>query len=153
MSDENQPLATAEGGKLSKKELNKLAKASKIAAIKAQKANLIEGSQQEEDEDVSVGMYGSYGLIQSADKKDITFTSISKISQDISGEEIWIRGRVHAIRTKGKTCFLVLRQRVYTAQVMMFVGEKISKQMLKFVSNIPKVSVSAKIMADFNLRL
>ncbi|EYB84467.1 hypothetical protein Y032_0316g2298 [Ancylostoma ceylanicum] len=133
-----------EGGekKLSKKELNKLAKAAKIAEIKAQKAAQNQGQTNENDgEDVSIGMYGNYGMIQSADKKDIMFSQLNKISANIHGQEIWVRGRVHAIRTKGKTCFLVLRQRFYTAQVMLFVGDKISKQMLKFVSNIPKESI------------
>ncbi|KIH69251.1 aspartate--tRNA ligase [Ancylostoma duodenale] len=133
-----------EGGekKLSKKELNKLAKAAKIAEIKAQKAAQNQGQTNENDgEDVSIGMYGSYGMIQSADKKDIVFSHLNKISANVHGQEIWVRGRVHAIRTKGKTCFLVLRQRFYTAQVMLFVGDKISKQMLKFVSSIPKESI------------
>uniref|UniRef100_A0A7I4YEY4 Aspartate--tRNA ligase, cytoplasmic n=1 Tax=Haemonchus contortus TaxID=6289 RepID=A0A7I4YEY4_HAECO len=139
--DEKEMNDAAEGGekKLSKKELNKLAKAAKIAELKAQKA----ASQPKEDEgeDVSVGMYGSYGMIQSADKKDIVFTKLNKIEPDIDGQEVWVRGRVHAIRSKGKTCFLVLRQQFYTAQVTLFVGEKISKQMLKFVSNISKESI------------
>ncbi|KAK6015602.1 hypothetical protein OSTOST_18970 [Ostertagia ostertagi] len=137
--DEKDMNDVAEGGekKLSKKELNKLAKAAKIAELKAQKAS--SQPKEEEAEDVSVGMYGSYGMIQSTDKKDIVFTKLSEIDASIHGQEVWVRGRVHAIRSKGKTCFLVLRQQFYTAQVTLFVGEKISKQMLKFVSNISKV--------------
>ncbi|KAJ1346093.1 Aspartate--tRNA ligase, cytoplasmic [Parelaphostrongylus tenuis] len=125
-----------------KKELNKLAKAAKKAELKAQKA--AEASSQGNDgenEDVSAGMYGSYGMVQSADMKDIMFTRVSKIDADGHGKEVWVRGRVHAIRSKGKTCFLILRQQIYTVQVMFFVGAKVSKQMVKFVSNIPKESI------------
>lgn len=31
--------------------------------------------------------------------------------------QIWVRARIHATRSKGKTAFLVLRHRVHTAQV------------------------------------
>lgn len=133
-----------EGGekKLSKKELNKLAKAAKIAELKAQRAGHGQSQTGEGDaEDVSVGMYGSYGMIQSADKKDLVFTRLNQIDAGLHGQEVWVRGRVHAIRSKGKTCFLVLRQQFYTAQVSLFVGEKLSKQMLKFVANISKESI------------
>lgn len=88
-----------------------------------------------------MGMYGSYGMIQSADKKDLVFTRLNQIDAGLHGQEVWVRGRVHAIRSKGKTCFLVLRQQFYTAQVSLFVGEKLSKQMLKFVANISKESI------------
>uniref|UniRef100_A0A0K0DKT1 Aspartate--tRNA ligase, cytoplasmic n=1 Tax=Angiostrongylus cantonensis TaxID=6313 RepID=A0A0K0DKT1_ANGCA len=63
------------------------------------------------------------------------------VKSSIFSLKIWVRGRVHAIRSKGKTCFLILRQQIYTVQVTVFVGDKISKQMVKFVSNIPKESI------------
>ncbi|VDM54449.1 unnamed protein product [Angiostrongylus costaricensis] len=141
---DNDDLIALEGGekKLSKKELNKLAKAAKKAELKAQKAaeGLTQGNDGE-NEDVSAGLYGNYGMIQSADVKDIMFTRVCKIDVDGHGKQVWVRGRVHAIRSKGKTCFLILRQQIYTVQVMFFVGDKISKQMVKFVSNIPKESI------------
>ncbi|ETN76547.1 hypothetical protein NECAME_11626, partial [Necator americanus] len=73
--------------KLSKKELNKLAKAAKIAEIKAQKAAQNQSQTQGDEEDISVGMYGSYGIIQSADKKDIVFSPTNKITASIHGQE------------------------------------------------------------------
>lgn len=45
---------------------------------------------------------------------------------------IWIRGRVHATRAKGKQCFLILRQQDNTVQCILSIGEQISKQMVKF---------------------
>ncbi|GMR43359.1 hypothetical protein PMAYCL1PPCAC_13554, partial [Pristionchus mayeri] len=133
--------------KLSKKELNKLAKAQKKneakAAAQAQKGEEAgdNAGGQDDGEDVSTGMYGSYGLIQSSDVKDIQFTDLSAINGSLDGQEIWVRGRIHATRSKGKTAFIVLRQRVHTAQLMLFVGEKLSKQMLKFVAGISKESI------------
>ncbi|KAF8357442.1 dars-1 [Pristionchus pacificus] len=112
--------------KMSKKELNKLAKAAKKNEAKA----------------AAVRMYGSYGLIQSADeKKDMEYTELRAINASLDGKEIWVRARIHATRSKGKTAFLVLRHRVHTAQLMLFVGEKLSKQMLKFVAGISKESI------------
>ncbi|CAI4232482.1 unnamed protein product [Auanema sp. JU1783] len=136
-------MADAEGEKkLSKKELNKLARQAKKEQLKTQNQDGTEEKKTDADEeDVSMGMYGSYGLIQSSDKKDIEFTNVNKIGANLDGQEIWVRGRIHAIRSKGKTCFIVLRQRVYTAQVSLFVGEKLSKQMLKFVAGISKESI------------
>ncbi|KJH53019.1 aspartate--tRNA ligase [Dictyocaulus viviparus] len=141
--DEKEVNDLAEGTekKLSKKELNKLAKAARIAELKAQKLAENQRKTGGDEIDVSAGMYGSYGIVQSAEVKNVEFTKVNQISSDKHGEEVWIRGRIHAIRTKGKTCFLVLRQQIYTVQVMVFVSDKISKQMLKFVSNIPKESI------------
>jgi len=34
----------------------------------------------------------------------------------------------------GKQCFFVVRQQHYTIQALLFVGEAVSKQMVKFVS-------------------
>ncbi|CAD6198248.1 unnamed protein product [Caenorhabditis auriculariae] len=138
MTDEN---AGGEQPKLSKKELNKLAR----KAQKAEKAGAKgDNSQQQaggDDEDFSKDFYGSYGLIQSTEKRDISFTPVKGVSGDLAGQKVWLRGRVHNIRAKGKTCFIVLRQGIYTIQVSLFVTEKISKQMIKFVAGISKESI------------
>ncbi|GMS90097.1 hypothetical protein PENTCL1PPCAC_12272, partial [Pristionchus entomophagus] len=133
--------------KLSKKELNKLAKAAKKneakAAAQATKGEATgdNAGEQDEGEDVSAGMYGSYGMIQSTEPREIQFTNLADINASLDGQEVWVRGRIHATRSKGKTAFIVLRQRVHTAQLMLFVSEKLSKEMLKFVANIPKESI------------
>ena len=41
----------------------------------------------------------------------------------------------------GKSCFLVLRQGVYTAQALMFAGDEIPVEMVKFAAKIPIESV------------
>ncbi|KAL3101995.1 hypothetical protein niasHS_003404 [Heterodera schachtii] len=96
----------------------------------------------ETETDISVGNYGSYGLVQSSEKReDVVFVEIEKINADFDGKEIWLRGRLHDSRGKGKNCFAKIRQRIHSVQAVLFVGADISKQFVKFVQNIPKESI------------
>ena len=147
--------------------------AAKNYANDFQEASAAQSPQQQkgDEEDVSAGKYGTYGLIQSGEVKDIKFTELKNIDESMHGQDvwwlfclsvfwlefqIWVRGRIHAIRAKGKTCFIVLRSGVYTLQVIfivrkhtnlivfqigVFVTEKVSKAMLKFVSAISRESI------------
>ncbi|PWA31456.1 hypothetical protein CCH79_00002942 [Gambusia affinis] len=54
---------------------------------------------------------------------------------------IWLRARVHTSRAKGKQCFLVLRQQQFNVQALVAVGDRASKQMVKFAANITKESI------------
>jgi len=95
-----------------------------------------------DDEDVSHNNYGDYGLIQSKDKKsDIVFTDISKINASIHGSEVWVRGRLHDSRGKGKNCFIIVRQKIFAIQGIMFVDAETSRQFVKFALDIPKESI------------
>uniref|UniRef100_A0A914YP27 Aspartyl-tRNA synthetase n=1 Tax=Panagrolaimus superbus TaxID=310955 RepID=A0A914YP27_9BILA len=129
--------------KLSKKELNKLAKQAKKAELKK---NSTQGQQEnqgvEEEEDISEGKYGNYELIQSSERKTITFTLVNKLDESYDGKMVWIRGRLHTSRVKGKTCFVVIRQQISTVQVAAFAGkDDISKQMIKFIEKVSKESI------------
>jgi nondiscriminating aspartyl-tRNA synthetase len=129
--------------KLSKKELNKLAKQMKKAELKKNSAQgQAENQAAEEEEDVSEGKYGSYGLIQSSERKTINFTLVNKLDESFDGKEVWIRGRLHTSRIKGKTCFVVIRQQISTIQVAAFAGkDNVSKQMIKFIEKVSKESI------------
>lgn len=48
---------------------------------------------------------------------------------------------MHTSRSKGKTCFFVVRQQHFTVQAVLVVSEQISKQMVKFVGSVPKESI------------
>lgn len=61
------------------------------------------------------------------------------IQLEFTTMQIWLRARVHATRSKGKSAFIVLRQRVHTLQLVIMVGDKVSKQLLKFAAAISKV--------------
>ncbi|CAD5225665.1 unnamed protein product [Bursaphelenchus okinawaensis] len=131
--------------KLSKKELNKLKKQQQKAALKAASQGEKQEQQgQEEGEDVSAGKYGTYKLLQSSQldkKKDIEFVDVQNLDESLDGKEVWIRGRLHTSRVKGKSCFVVIRQQIYTIQGLLFVGSDVSKQLLKFISTVSKESI------------
>ncbi|CAB3402037.1 unnamed protein product [Caenorhabditis bovis] len=127
--------------KLSKKELNKLARKAKKESLAAEKGNAQQHQGDGDQEDYSKDLYGSYGLVNSKEKKELNIIRVKDVTSAVATQEIWVRGRVHTTRSKGKNCFIVLRQGVYTVQVAMFMNEKISKQMLKFVASISKESI------------
>lgn len=86
--------------------------------------------------------YGTYGLMQSgaafADKK-IDFTKISDLDEKLEGQTVWIRGRLHTSRVKGKSCFASIRHQIYTVQICGFAGENFSREMVKFIGGVSKV--------------
>lgn len=53
-----------------------------------------------------------------------------------------MRARVHNTRGKGKSAFLVLRQRTATVQAVMFANDTtVSRGMVKYACGIPKESI------------
>lgn len=73
-------------------------------------------------------------MIQSTEKLTQPFTDIKNINENLAGQKIKVRGRLHTSRAKGKQCFLVLRQQENTIQCLIAVNNVISKQMVKFAS-------------------
>lgn len=75
-------------------------------------------------------------MIQSQDRHgDRIFTQVSELSkfqEKNPNQSVWIRGRVHTSRAKGKQCFLILRQQSSTVQCVIAVNDVVSKQMVKF---------------------
>lgn len=90
--------------------------------------------------DVSAGNYGSYGLL-SEEREDNELVDVAKLDVKMDGIQVWIRGRVHDSRGKGKNCFICIRERIYSVQGVLFVGPEISKQFVKFSQNISKESI------------
>ncbi|XP_055945919.1 aspartate--tRNA ligase, cytoplasmic-like [Argiope bruennichi] len=125
---------------LSKKALKKLAKDEEKANKK--KAKQAEAdSKQEEEDDYSKDCYGKMVMIQSHEKVPRKLIPVSSLEKDLGEEKIWIRGRLHTSRAKGKQCFFVVRQRQFTIQCLLSVSETTSKQMIKFVASITKESI------------
>ncbi|KAI6215759.1 Aspartyl-tRNA synthetase [Aphelenchoides besseyi] len=94
-------------------------------------------------EDVSEGKYGAYGLMQSSENqsREIDFTAIKNLNESLADQDVWIRGRLHQSRIKGKMCFITIRHQIYTVQAMQMVGEEFSKPMQKFIGGISKESI------------
>ncbi|CAD7015293.1 unnamed protein product [Ceratitis capitata] len=146
--------SAVEGEATSKKAAKKQAKEALKAAKKAESkaANMAANGEEAGDAvDVSAGRYGSTGLIQSKEKfEERKFVSVNELSQpEYRDQVVWVRGRVHTSRAKGKQCFLVLRQQSSTVQCILAVNERVSKQMVKFSGNVSKesiIDVQAKVV-------
>jgi len=93
------------------------------------------------EEDFAQGNYGVLPLIQSKEKIDRVLVSVREINETLAKQTIWVRGRLHTSRGKGKQCFVVVRHQSATIQVVACVNENISKQMVKFIMGISKESV------------
>lgn len=86
-------------------------------------------------EDVAAGKYGNFPLIQSDRRiEERKFTYIKDLNKSIAESNVWVRARLHTSRARGKQCFIVLRQREFSVQVLVNVSEKVSKGMVKFAS-------------------
>ena len=53
---------------------------------------------------------GDMSRIMSRSRTGRTFSKVSDLTVDQAGSTVWLRGRLHSIRMKGGSCFLVLRQ-------------------------------------------
>lgn len=74
-----------------------------------------------------------FGIINSRVKHDERhFVTVPELGGHVGKAAVWVRGRVHTSRAKGKQCFLILRQQSSTIQCIVAVGDNVSKQMVKF---------------------
>ncbi|CAH1179448.1 unnamed protein product [Phaedon cochleariae] len=127
----------AESKKAAKKEAKKAEKASKRAEHKQTTVQL----DTPEEGDVSLGKYGNLPLIRSESNSTRVASYVKDLNKSVSGQTVWVRARLHTVRARGKQCFIVLRQREFTIQVLINVSESVSKSMVKFSSGIPKESI------------
>ena len=96
----------------------------------------------EVEADVSAGRYGDYGILRSERKMaDRVLHKLQQVLGMAEGTTVWVRGRLHTSRAKGKQCFFVLRQSDLTMQCLLSVSDNISKLMVKFGAGITKESV------------
>uniref|UniRef100_A0A8C5AJZ7 Aspartyl-tRNA synthetase n=1 Tax=Gadus morhua TaxID=8049 RepID=A0A8C5AJZ7_GADMO len=80
-------------------------------------------------------------MVQSQQKLDRELVRVQDLTPEMADKVIWLRARVHTSRAKGKQCFLVLRQQQFNVQALVAVGDRASKQMVKFAANINKESI------------
>lgn len=107
------------------------------------------------EQDQELQSFGTYGLIQSSKAfadRNIEFTEIKSLNENLENQTVWIRGRLHTSRVKGKTCFAVIRHQIYTVQICGFVGETFSKEMVKFIGGISKVCYWNRNQYHFEFR-
>ncbi|KAL7882267.1 hypothetical protein AOLI_G00091160 [Acnodon oligacanthus] len=126
----------------SKKALKKQQKEAEKAAKKAEKQAKLAAEQQTADEDdFAKDRYGVSAMVQSQEKVDRTLVRVQELTPQRGGQLVWVRARIHTSRAKGKQCFLVLRQQQFNVQALVAVGDRASKQMVKFAANITKESI------------
>ncbi|ETE73729.1 Aspartyl-tRNA synthetase, cytoplasmic, partial [Ophiophagus hannah] len=92
-------------------------------------------------DDYAKERYGILPMIQSQEKPDRVLVRIKDLTGEKADETVWVRGRIHTSRAKGKQCFLVIRQQQFNIQALVAVGDHASKQMVKFAANINKESI------------
>ena len=70
--------------------------------------------------DYQVDQYGDYPFIRSSCQSHRKWTAIGKVDESFEGQEVLVRARVHNVRGKGNTCFIVLRENFSTLQACAF---------------------------------
>lgn len=86
--------------------------------------------------------YGDTELVQSAVLTGRAWTDVGALTPELAGQPVLVRARVHTVRGKGKSAFLVLRQATATVQATLFVDDvNVSKGMVKYASAIPRESI------------
>jgi hypothetical protein len=86
------------------------AKAERIAARSTKAAVVVA-----EDDPLACN-YGDTPLVQSAEVTGRVWTRLSDLGAAHVGQKVLVRGRVHTLRGKGKSAFLILRQHTSTLQ-------------------------------------
>jgi len=133
------------GEPYTKNALKKLQKEKEKAARKAEVAARLEAeaAARNNQEDCSSDSYGVLEMVQSKEKTDRVWTEVKTIDIAKKDQKVLVRGRIHQSRGTGSQCFLMIRQRQFSIQSIIFVDEaaKVSKQMVKFITNIPKESI------------
>ncbi|KAF2076245.1 hypothetical protein CYY_002423 [Polysphondylium violaceum] len=134
-----------------KKEQKKKEKEEKIAAIKAAKAAAAAaagGPQQGEkkekkaEEVAPEDNYGKLEMNRSVSRENKVYTNIAQLDVAKDGQKVLVRGRVQASRLQGANlCFVFLRDSLYTVQAVVAKSGSVSKNMVKFVGDIPRESI------------
>ncbi|CAH1773101.1 unnamed protein product, partial [Owenia fusiformis] len=144
VSGKTEMVTGPDGQPISKKGLKKQQKEAEKAAKKAQRKQEVAAAESAaggDQEDFAKDRYGIMKMIQSRDRPDRVITRVNGLTPAIADEKVWVRGRLHTSRSKGKQCFIVLRQQNYSVQGLIMVNEQVSKQMVKFSANITKESI------------
>ncbi|XP_002737659.1 aspartate--tRNA ligase, cytoplasmic-like [Saccoglossus kowalevskii] len=134
----------ADGKPISKKALKKQQKEAEKAAKKAERASAAAAAAAEKENqevDYSANKYAVSPMIQSQHKMDRVMLKIKDLNSTLAEKRVWLRARIHTSRSKGKQCFVVLRQQSYNVQGLVAVSQVVSKAMVKFAANITKESI------------
>ena len=109
----------------SKKALKKAAAAAEKARSKAERAAALEAKMAalQAAPDALAHRYGDAEMVQSKEITGRAWTRVDALNETLKDREVLLRGRVHNVRGKGKSAFIVLRQQTATVQVTLFVDD------------------------------
>lgn len=97
---------------------------------------------QPDPDDPLAHKYGDPPMVQSTEQTGRTWAKVDTLNPSLVGRTVLVRARVHTTRGKGKSAFLVLRQRTATVQAVMFANDTtVSRGMVKYACGIPKESI------------
>ncbi|KAF8065924.1 IBI1 [Scenedesmus sp. PABB004] len=130
--------AAIKAAKKAEKEAKEAAKAERAAQRGVKQA----APTQPDADDPCASRWGDYPMVQSTEVTGRKWTPVDKLTPDLIGQEVLVRGRLYTVRGKGKSAFLMIRQRTATVQAVMFADEEtVSKGMVKYACGVPKESI------------
>lgn len=129
--------------KVSKSQLKKQMK--KEAKEQAKAAKQVEPAAEAETEtpigDETTLQFGVYPIVQSTRVSSRVFVNVADLNASYDGKTVWVRARVFTSRSKGNSCFLLLRRGMFSVQAALFKSDSIPKEMVKFAASISKESI------------
>lgn len=97
---------------------------------------------QPDPDDPCAANYGDYAMVQSTEITGRKWTKVEQLTPELAGQKVLVRGRLYTVRGKGKSAFLMIRQRTATVQAVMFADDTtVSKTMVKYACGITKESI------------
>ena len=143
-----QPEQEEEEDESSKPQSKKAAKkeAAKLEKLKRrQEAAVASGVQSISMEDPLADNYGDVPLLELQSKVapgTRVWTEIGKLAEPLKDQYVLVRGRAQRIRAKGKTAFVVLRERGFTVQCVLTEQDGfVSRPMLKYAAGLSRESI------------
>ncbi|KDD74520.1 hypothetical protein H632_c1258p0, partial [Helicosporidium sp. ATCC 50920] len=136
--EEEAAKAARKAAKKAQKEKEKAEKAARAALRAQQQADVAAAS----EDDPLRERYGDAEMVQSRAVTGRVWTPISALGAAKAGESVLVRARVHNVRGKGKSAFMVLRDQTSTVQVTLFVDDvTVSKGMVKYACALSRESI------------
>jgi nondiscriminating aspartyl-tRNA synthetase len=90
--------------------------------------------------------FGDYERVMSRSQSGRKFSQVADLgTKHVTGDTVWLRGRLQSIRIKGGSCFIVLRQdSFHTVQAVFFKDKdqpEMSTKMIKYLKSLTEESV------------
>jgi len=87
-------------------------------------------------------VFGDLKRVQSAYEDDRPWSEIGTLDESMVGKDVWIRARLHVVRAKGRTAFMVLRKGFNSVQAIVEDGSHgMTKEAVKYAGKIPHESI------------